>query len=74
VTNGLVSIELEPPALGKGLQPKYLVLDAMTGREYGYFARPDASDGLLGCFTREIGFTFLEHEKNHLRLVTAALR
>lgn len=74
VADGLVSIELEQPVLGKGLQPKYLVLDAMTGSEYGYFARPDATGGLSGCFTREAGFTFLDHEKNHLRLVTAGLR
>ncbi len=74
--NGLVAVELgESPSLGKEAPTKYWVLDALTGREYGYFALPEnASHGVLACFTREAGFTFLGHEKNHFRVVTAALR
>jgi hypothetical protein len=74
VTAGLVSIELEPPNPTERIRPKYLVLDAMTGREYGYFARPEQDKGLTVCFTREAGFSFLDNEKKHFRLITSALR
>lgn len=74
VADGLVSIELgDKPAAGKPVRPRYLVLDATSGKEYGYFAPPEEVKGKLGRFSREEGFIFVAREKGNLKLISAKM-
>lgn len=73
VADGLISIQLgDPPILGKPVNPRYLVLDAMTGKEYGYYV-PPAKIGRLTRFNREEGFIFLAVEKGKFKLTSAKM-
>jgi hypothetical protein len=72
VADGLVVIELGYSLVGKPFTPKYLVMDATTGREYGYYAPPEKS-GRLARFSRDEGFVFLKTEKGKFALVSARM-
>jgi hypothetical protein len=73
VADGLIAIELtNPPVPGKPMNPRYLMLDATTGKEYGYYA-PPAKVGKLARFSREEGFIFLGNEKGKFKLTFAKM-
>ena len=76
VSGGLLGVKLgDYPGVDKAVNPTFLVLDASTGREYGYFAPPaEARDMMPVRFTREGGFAFLEvDEQRKIRILTAGL-
>jgi hypothetical protein len=74
VSQGLLLIELgDKPAPGKRVNPRYLVLDASSGKRYGYYRASDEIKGMLGHFSSKEGLTFVTSEKGYVKLVTAAM-
>lgn len=74
VADGPIAIEFgDKPEAGKLVNPKYLVLNSATGKEYGYFSPPAELNRMLGCFTRSEGFLFVTAEKGSLKLVSARM-
>jgi hypothetical protein len=74
VSDGLILIELgDKPAPGKRVNPRYLVIDAVTGKRYGYYRAPDEINGMLGHFSRDEGLTFITSDRGNIKLVTAAM-
>jgi hypothetical protein len=72
VSGGLLCIELNKVEPDKLVKPKFLVLDAATGRDLGYFAPPDEKSEWIG-FTRDEGFIFREEQVDKVKFFTAAM-
>lgn len=74
VADGLVAVEFgDKPEAGKPVNPKYLVLNSATGKEYGYFSPPEEVKGKFACFSRSDGFLFVTAEKGNLKLIFARM-
>jgi hypothetical protein len=74
VSDGLILIELgDKPGPRKRVNPRYLVIDAVTGKRYGYYRAPDEINGMLGHFSRDEGLTFITSDRGNIKLVTAAM-
>jgi hypothetical protein len=76
ISGGLLAVEFgDEPSPGKRVNPKFLVLNSSTGKEYGFYAPPAEVNGMPARFTREDGFVFLKSDdKGKLQLLTAALQ
>jgi hypothetical protein len=72
VSGGLICIELNKMEPDKPMQPKFLVLNAATGKDLGYYAQPDEQQAWIG-FTRDEGFLFFEGQADKVALFTAAM-
>lgn len=70
VSGGQLCVELTKVESGKPVTPKFLVLEAATGKDLGYFAPPDETSEWVG-FTRDDGFIFLKDQDGKATFFTA---
>lgn len=76
VSQGLISITLSKANKEGQIEPRYLLLDAVTGAVHGYYEPSGELGNEMLCFSRKTGYTFLHRTKdgNSLQVITAALR
>jgi hypothetical protein len=73
ISGGLVSIEFVKEQKDGVLSMTYLVLDQFSGEPYGlYVPSPEAGHN-ASCFSRGLGYTFLNLTNGKLRVITAPL-
>jgi hypothetical protein len=65
-----ICVELSSVTLGKSTKPTFLVLDATTGKDQGYFAPPEDLRANWVSFTSQDGFVFLGGDKGKLKIFT----
>lgn len=76
ISQGMLSIMLSKVDKDGRVEPRYLLLNSLTGDVEGYYQPSDELGNEMLCFSRTSGFTFLHRTDggNGLEVLTAALR
>lgn len=76
ISQGMLSIMLSKVDKDGRVEPRYLLLNSLTGDVEGYYQPSDELGNEMVCFSRSSGYTFLHRTDggNALEILTAVLR